>query len=224
MNDKRAVVLLSGGLDSTTCMAVAESQGYDLYALSFRYGQRHSVEIDSAERAAQHYNAAEHRIISLDPKAFSQSSLTGAGEVPDYEERGEEIPSTYVPARNLIFLSYASGFAETTGAEAVFAGVNAVDYSGYPDCRPEFISKFQECVLLATSAGIQKRIPEIKTPLIDLTKGEIIKLGISLGVDYSITHSCYNPDPENRPCRKCDSCVLRKKGFDEAGVPDPLFE
>ncbi len=220
---KKAVVLLSGGLDSATAMAMAIHEGYDVYAMSVRYGQRHSIELDcAAEQAAS--GTREHRIVDIDLKAFGGSALTGDIEVPKHdsvEELSEEIPVTYVPARNTVFLSYALAWAEVLGACDIFVGVNALDYSGYPDCRPEFIEAFERMANLATVAGVQGQKLTIHAPLIDLTKAEIIKRGLDLGVDYAKTTSCYDPAPDGRACGHCDSCLLRIKGFENAGTKDP---
>ncbi len=220
---KKAVVLYSGGLDSTTCLAVARKEGFEPYALSFRYGQRHSVELEKAVRNAPRAGAVEHRIVELDLRAIGGSALTSDLEVPKNHLDDQSIPITYVPARNTIFLSVALGWAEVLGTFDLFIGVNAVDYSGYPDCRPEFIAAFEKLADLATRAGVEGRGRfRIHTPLIDLSKGEIVRLGASLGVDFSLTHSCYDPDPEGRACGACDSCLLRLKGFREAGLTDPI--
>lgn len=218
-----AVVLLSGGLDSATALAVARDNGFDCRCMSFRYGQRHEVELAAAARVAAHLNATEHRVVKIDLRAFGGSALTGAGDVPkDRDETAmTDIPPTYVPARNTIFLSYALAWAEVLGAEDIFLGVNAVDYSGYPDCRPEYIDAYQRMAALATRAGVEGHPVRIHAPLIELTKADIIRLGHGLGVDYGLTHSCYDPDAEGRACGACDSCILRRKGFAEAGVPDP---
>src|SRR5882724_1706166 len=223
---KKAVVLLSGGLDSTTALAVARSAGYELYAMSFRYGQRHSLELESASRVASAIGVEKHLIADFDLRAIGGSALTDQIEVP--KERGAEeiassIPVTYVPARNTIFLSFALAWAEVLGAQDIFIGVNALDYSGYPDCRPEYIESFERMANLATKAGTEGRLRlKIHTPLIAMTKAEIIVTGLRLGVDYSLTHSCYDPSSEGISCGKCDSCLLRLKGFAEAGVRDPL--
>jgi 7-cyano-7-deazaguanine synthase len=223
---KKAVVLLSGGLDSTTALAVARSAGYELYAMSFRYGQRHSLELESASRVASAIGVEKHLIADFDLRAIGGSALTDQIEVP--KERGAEeiasgIPVTYVPARNTIFLSFALAWAEVLGAEDIFIGVNALDYSGYPDCRPEYIESFERMANLGTKAGVEGRLRlKIHTPLIAMTKAEIIAIGLKLGVDYSLTHSCYDPSSEGISCGKCDSCLLRLKGFAEAGVRDPL--
>ena len=224
-NKKKAVVLSSGGLDSTTVMAIARSEGYEIYSLSFHYGQRHVLELEAAGRVARAFGAKEHLVINIDLTMIGGSALTDNIEVPKgrtEREMQREIPVTYVPARNTIFLSYAVAWAEVLGASDIFIGVNAVDYSGYPDCRPEYIEAFERMANLATKAGVEgKTRLKIKTPLINMTKALIIQKGIEVGVDYSITHSCYDPSPEGRACGQCDSCLLRKKGFEEAGVPDP---
>lgn len=222
---KPAVVLLSGGLDSTTVLAVAKSRDYDPYALSFRYGQRHAVELESAARVAAAEGVRRHVIADIDLRVFGGSSLTSDIAVPKHDaadELSDEIPSTYVPARNTIFLSFALAYAETVGAQDIFIGVNALDYSGYPDCRPEYIAAFQNMADLATKAGVAGQHLTIHTPLITLTKAEIIATGLALGVDYSLTSSCYDPDESGSPCGHCDSCLLRLKGFAEAGHTDPL--
>ena len=227
MSDKKkAVVLLSGGLDSTTAMAVASSRGFRLFALSFRYGQRHSIELQSAARVAKALGAERHLIVSIDLRAIGGSALTDDIDVPKERPQAEMssgIPITYVAARNTVFLSFALAWAETLSAEDIFIGVNALDYSGYPDCRPEYIAAFERMAQLATKAGVEgtARI-KIHAPLIASTKAEIIKVGLNLGVDYSLTHSCYDPTPEGLACGKCDSCLLRLKGFNEAGAIDPL--
>jgi 7-cyano-7-deazaguanine synthase len=225
---KRAVVLASGGLDSTTIMAIAKHEGYDIYALSFDYGQRHKLELEAAKTVADYFGAKKHLILRLDLDAIGGSALTDDIPVPHGRGLNEigsgGIPITYVPARNTIFLSYALAWAEVLGATDIFIGVNAVDYSGYPDCRPEYIEAFEKMANLATKAGVEGNSVTIHTPIIKLTKAQIIKKGVSLGVDYSMTHSCYNPTKDGRPCEKCDSCLLRKKGFEEAGLPDPLDE
>lgn len=228
MADPRpAVVLLSGGLDSATVLAVARSQGFDCHALSFDYGQRHRHELEAANRVAYALGAREHRTCPLDLRVFGGSALTSEIAVPkdrDESQMSTGIPITYVPARNTIFLSVALGWAEVLGAHDLFLGVNAVDYSGYPDCRPEFISAFETLANLATKAGVEGTRFQIHTPLIDLTKAQIIQLGLSLGVDYGLTHSCYDPDASGRPCGHCDSCQLRAKGFAEVGRSDPALE
>ncbi len=222
----KAVVLLSGGLDSATTLAVARAQGFASYALSFRYGQRHEVELQSAARVARHLGAVQHVVLDIDLRRFGGSALTSDLPVPkdrSAEEMTTGIPVTYVPARNTIFLSFALAWAEVLGASDVFIGVNALDYSGYPDCRPEFIAAFQQFANLATKAGVdgQQRLT-IHAPLITMTKAQIIRRGIELGVDYSLTSSCYDPSPTGEACGYCDSCILRRKGFAEAGVADPI--
>ena len=220
-----AVILLSGGLDSATALAVARSEGFACYCLSFDYGQRHRVELEAAARVAAQLGAREHRVIQLDPTGFRGSALTGGEDVPkgrDLAAMAAEIPVTYVPARNTIFLSFALGWAEVLEASDLFIGVNALDYSGYPDCRPEYIAAFEKLARLATKAGVDGRPFHIHTPLIRLTKAGIIRLGAKLGVDFSLTHSCYDPGPEGHACGACDSCLLRKKGFAEAGLADPI--
>lgn len=223
---KRAVILLSGGLDSTTVLAVAASEGYETFAMSFRYGQRHSLELESARRAAIAAGVERHLVVDVDLRAIGGSALTDLVDVPKDRHDSEMnigIPVTYVPARNTIFLSFALAWAETLGAEDIFIGVNALDYSGYPDCRPEYIEAFERMAKLATKAGVEGRLHlKIHTPLIAMTKAEIIRTGLDLGVDYSLTHSCYDPTPEGLACAHCDSCLLRLKGFAEAGVRDPL--
>ena len=220
-----AVVLLSGGLDSTTVLAIAKNQGYAPYALSFRYGQRHVVELDAARRVAAMQGVERHVIADIDLRVFGGSSLTSDLAVPKHdtaEELTDEIPSTYVPARNTIFLSFALAYAETVGSHDIFIGVNALDYSGYPDCRPEYIEAFQNMANLATKAGVGGQRVIIHTPLISMTKAQIVTAGVALGVDYSLTSSCYDPDSAGHPCGRCDSCLLRLKGFAEAGQTDPL--
>lgn len=224
---KPAVVLLSGGLDSTTVLAVAKDKGFTPLALSFRYGQRHIVELQSAKRVARvaAVLASDHVIADIDLRVFGGSALTSDADVPKHDHVsaiGEDIPITYVPARNTVFLSFALAFAETRGAQDIFIGVNALDYSGYPDCRPEYIQAFEHMANLATRAGVEGSRLHIHSPLISLTKGQIIELGLGLGVDYSLTSSCYDPDGQGRPCGQCDSCLLRLKGFADAGVVDPL--
>lgn len=220
-----AVVLLSGGLDSATVLAHAVSKGYAAHAVSFSYGQRHTVELKAAERVAKAIGVAGHVVINLDLAGLTVSSLMGHSEVPKHDSveeiSGTEIPSTYVPARNIIFLSIAAARAEAVGGSDIFIGVNAVDYSGYPDCRPEFIRAFQAALDLGTKRGAEGTPFRIHHPLSGMSKGDIIRLGTKLGVDYSITHSCYDPTPEGLACGHCDSCLLRRKGFIEAGVPDP---
>ncbi len=222
---KRAVVLLSGGIDSATAAAVARAEGYELHALTFRYGQRHAPEVESAKRIAAALGAKQHLILDLDLRQIGGSALTDQIPVPKgrgVEEIGTGIPVTYVPARNTIFLSYALAWAEVLGSEDIFLGVNAIDYSGYPDCRPEYIAAFERLANLATKAGVEGRSKlTIHTPLIHLTKAQIIRRGAALGVDFALTWSCYDPTPDGRPCGACDSCILRQKGFAEAGVADP---
>jgi 7-cyano-7-deazaguanine synthase len=221
-----AILLLSGGLDSATTAAIARADGFDLYALSFDYGQRHHFELAAAERVAKAMDVRQHVTMRIDLAAFGASALTAAIPVPkdrSETEMGQGIPITYVPARNTVFLSLALAFAEVTKAADIFIGVNAVDYSGYPDCRPEYIAAFEQMANLATKAGVEKTLQfKIHTPLISLTKSQIIRRGLELGVDYSLTHSCYDPDPKGRACGKCDSCVLRLKGFRDAGAEDPI--
>ena len=215
-----AVVLLSGGLDSATVLAMARSRGHDIFALSVHYGQRHSSELAAAARVAAALGASEHRVMGVDLAGIGGSALTDTSiEVPTTPSMG--IPITYVPARNTLMLSLALGWAEVLEAEAIFIGVNAVDYSGYPDCRPEFISAFTEVARLGTRSGIEGRAVRIETPLIDLSKAAIIREGVRLGVDYALTVSCYQADDEGRACGRCDSCRLRREGFGAAGVPDP---
>lgn len=222
MNDKKAVVLLSGGLDSTTCLALAKEQGYECHALSISYGQRHDAELKAATRIAKHFEVAGHQHIHVNLDAFGGSALTDERiDVPMDQVPGDVIPVTYVPARNTLFLSLALGMAESIGAWDIFIGVNAVDYSGYPDCRPEFIQAFAKLSQLATSAGVGEGGEfAIHTPLIKLTKAEIIKQGVALGVAYEHTVSCYKADEDGRACGRCDACQLRKQGFLESGLPD----
>ncbi|MEB4590275.1 7-cyano-7-deazaguanine synthase QueC [Candidatus Thiothrix sp. Deng01] len=222
----KAVILLSGGLDSTTVLAIAKAQGFAPYALSFRYGQRHSIELESARQVAQAMQVEEHVIADINLRAFGGSALTADIEVPkgrDAASMEHSIPVTYVPARNTIFLSFALGWAEVLEAQHIFIGVNALDYSGYPDCRPEFIAAFANMANLATKTGVEGHTLSIHTPLIHLSKADIIRQGLALGVDYSLTSSCYDPDANGKPCGQCDSCLLRAKGFLEAGAPDPLL-
>ena len=223
---KKAVVLLSGGLDSATVLAIARSEGYELYALSFSYGQRHIFELEAASRVAASIGVAKHRIAEIDLRVFGGSALTGDIDVPKgrtADAMAHGIPITYVPARNTIFLSFALAWAEVLGSSDIFIGVNALDYSGYPDCRPEFIQAFEKMANLATKAGVEDRQAlEVHTPLIALTKAQIIRKGIELGVDYGLTSSCYDPSPTGAPCGQCDSCLLRRKGFRENGIEDPL--
>ncbi|MEW6730277.1 MAG: 7-cyano-7-deazaguanine synthase QueC [Acidobacteriota bacterium] len=223
---KRAVVLLSGGVDSTTTLAIAQAENYQLYALSFRYGQRHDIELTHAQQIATQFGVRDHAIITIDLRRIGGSALTADIAVP--KDRSltvmeQDIPITYVPARNTIFLAFALGWAEVLNAEDIFIGVNALDYSGYPDCRPEYIEAFERLANLATSAGVAGRLRfHIHTPLIKMTKAEIIKHGLALGVDYSLTHSCYDPNDAGLACGHCDSCQLRLKGFAEAGATDPI--
>ena len=222
----KAVVLLSGGLDSTTTLAIAQKEGFEVYALSFDYGQRHKVEIERARKIAKNFEVADHQIMTIDLRQFGGSALTDSIDVPtnrDEKEMSAEIPITYVPARNTIFLSFCLAYAEVKIAQNIFLGVNAVDYSGYPDCRPEFIAAFETLANLATKVGVEgKEKLKIHTPLIQLTKAEIILKGFQLGVDYSLTHSCYNPEEDGASCGSCDSCLLRLKGFNDAGFEDPI--
>lgn len=219
---KKAVVLYSGGLDSTTCMAIAREQGFTPYALSFNYGQRHVVELEKAREYAPLIGAAKHLVIDIDMRLVGGSALTADIAVPKDAAEDGGIPVTYVPARNTIFLSFALGWAEVLGAGDIYIGVNALDYSGYPDCRPEFIRAFQELANLATKTGVEGQGYQIQAPLIDLTKGQIIRRGLDLGVDYRLTHSCYDPTPAGLSCGHCDSCRLRLKGFAEINQEDPL--
>jgi len=221
----RAVCLLSGGLDSSTCLALARRDGFSCYALSFDYGQRHRVELEAAARVAKSLDAAQHLVVPVDLRVFGASALTCDIAVPKGREPDEmsgEIPVTYVPARNTIFLSLALAWAEVLESSDIFIGVNALDYSGYPDCRPEFIEAYERLANLATKSGVEGRTRiKIHTPLIRLSKAEIVKLGRELDLDFRLTHSCYDPGPAGRPCGQCDSCVLRRKGFEEAGIEDP---
>ncbi len=222
----KAVCLLSGGLDSSTCLGVAIRDNFTCYTLSFDYGQRHRIELDAASRVARHFHVPEHRVVHIDLRAFGSSALTAAIDVPksrSLEEMGQGIPITYVPARNTIFLAYALAWAEVLECSDIFIGVNAIDYSGYPDCRPEYIQAFERMANLATKAGVEGRTrTRIHTPLAKLGKAEIVKLGVEVGVDFSLTHSCYDPGAGGAPCGQCDSCLLRRKGFLEAGLRDPL--
>ncbi len=222
----KAVCLVSGGLDSATCLAVARRDGFTCHALSFDYGQRHKIELEAAARVAQALGAAEHRVVRIDLRLFGGSALTADIAVPkgrEPAEMGQGIPVTYVPARNTIFLAFAMAWAEVLDSGDVFIGVNAIDYSGYPDCRPEYIEAFERMANLATRAGVEGRTRlRIHTPLIRLSKAGIVRLAASLGVDFRLTHSCYDPDPAGRACGACDSCLLRLKGFEEAGLADPL--
>ena len=223
----RAVCLLSGGLDSATALAVARNEGFDCYTLAFDYGQRHRVELDAASRVAEALGSVRHVVLPINLRTFGHSALTDDIAVPKGRNEAAmaaDIPITYVPARNTVFLSIALAWAETLESSDIFIGVNALDYSGYPDCRPEFIQAFEAMANLATKAGVERRTHiRIHTPLISLTKAGIIALGRRLGVDYSLTHSCYDPDSLGHPCGACDSCLLRAKGFAEAGVPDPAL-
>jgi 7-cyano-7-deazaguanine synthase len=222
---KRAVVLLSGGIDSTTTLAIAIAESYETYALSFDYGQRHQIETNAAQRVAKSLGAKEHRIANIDLRVFGGSALTDDIEVPKRRRENEiphAIPVTYVPARNTIFLAYALAWAEVMPADHIFVGVNAIDYSGYPDCRPEFVKAFENLANLGTKAGAEGRRFQIHTPLIKLSKADIIRKAVELGVDLALTHSCYDPTPEGLACGECDSCLLRLKGFREAGIGDPI--
>jgi len=225
-NNPKAVVLLSGGLDSTTTLAIAKSEGFETYALTFRYGQRHALEIDAARRVAAEVGVGQHVIVDIDLRLFGGSALTAEISVPkgrSLAEMGEGIPITYVPARNTIFLSFALAWAEVLEANDIFLGVNALDYSGYPDCRPEYIHAYEQMANLATKAGVEGRQQlTIHTPLIALSKAQIIQRGLALGVDYSLTLSCYDPSPAGASCGRCDACLLRLKGFAESGLRDPI--
>ncbi|HJN01997.1 MAG: 7-cyano-7-deazaguanine synthase QueC [Nitrospinota bacterium] len=222
----KAVVLLSGGIDSATTLAIAKNEGYNTYAISFNYGQRHSFELEKAAKIAGLFKSEKHLVVNIDLRKFGGSALTDSIPVP--KDRNEKdishgIPSTYVPARNTIFLSLSLGWAEIIEAEDIFIGVNAIDYSGYPDCRPEYIEAFQQMASIATKAGVERKSKiKIHTPLINMSKAEIIKKGVSLGMDFSLTHSCYDPISSGKPCGRCDSCLLRLKGFLDAGLKDPL--
>jgi 7-cyano-7-deazaguanine synthase len=223
---KKAVCLLSGGLDSATCLGVARREGFECYALSFDYGQRHRIELDAARRVAAYFEVREHKIAKIDLRVFGASALTADLTVPKHdsvENIGGGIPITYVPARNTIFLSFAMAWAEVLECSDVFIGVNAIDYSGYPDCRPEFIEAFERMANLATKAGVEGRTRlRIHTPLAQLNKAGIVRLGAEIGLDFALTHSCYDPEEGGESCGQCDSCLLRRKGFSEAGIPDPL--
>lgn len=224
MANRNAVVLLSGGLDSTTVLAIAQNEGFDVHALSFSYGQRHSIELDAARQIASAAGVRRHEVADIDLRAFGGSALTSDIDVPkarSLEDMASDIPVTYVPARNTVFLSFALAFAEVISADHVWIGVNALDYSGYPDCRPEYIEAFRTMANLATRRGVEGHELQIHTPLIDLTKAQIITRGIALGVDYSLTRSCYDPTPAGESCGACDSCLLRLRGFAENGRPDP---
>jgi 7-cyano-7-deazaguanine synthase len=221
---KKAVVLLSGGLDSTTCLAMAKAAGFEPVCLAVAYGQRHAVELERARGVAQALGVTDFRVVTVDLRQVGGSALTADIEVPKDRPEGEMshgIPITYVPARNALFLSLALGLAEVVGASDIYIGVNAVDYSGYPDCRPEFIRAFEQMATLATKAGVEGTRFQVHAPLSGMSKADIIRAGVKLGVDYGMTHSCYDPDAEGRACGRCDSCVLRRRGFEQAGVPDP---
>jgi len=222
-DERKAVVLLSGGLDSATALAVAQRDGFSCHALSFAYGQRHGVELAAARRVAAAASVAEHAVVEFDLRQWGGSALTDAGIAVPKDGGGPGIPVTYVPARNLIFLSFAAAWAERLGARDLFIGVNSIDYSGYPDCRPEFIRAFAECARLGTRAVDEGWAFTVHAPLQALDKAAIIRLGMSLGVDYALTHSCYDPDGEGRPCGRCDSCALRRQGFARAGLADPAW-
>jgi len=227
MTAKPAVILLSGGLDSATVLLMAATRGFETHAISFRYGQRHVYELEAASRLAQRHGARRHVVIDFDLRTFGGSALTGDLPVPkdrSVEQMGHGIPVTYVPARNTIFLSFALAWAETLQCSDIFIGVNALDYSGYPDCRPQYIEAFQRMANLATRAGVEgEQALTIHAPLIQMTKSQIIQEGLKLGADYALTSSCYDPGPAGRPCGRCDACLLRAKGFAEAGAPDPLL-
>jgi 7-cyano-7-deazaguanine synthase len=219
-----AIVLLSGGLDSATALAMSRAEGKICHALSFRYGQRHAVELEAAARVARALGAATHRVLAIDLAALRGSALTGDGEVPKGrrdEEIAAGIPSTYVPARNTLFVAHALALAEVLGAEEIVLGINALDYSGYPDCRPEWLAAMQEVARLGTRAGAEGRAIRLVAPLVHMSKADIVRAGTALGVDFAITHSCYDPRPDGRACGACDSCLLRRRGFEQAGVPDP---
>ena len=222
---KRAVALASGGLDSSTMMALAKKQGFDLYALSFDYGQRHRCELKAAARIARSLGITHHMVAKIDLRMFGGSALTADMEVPkgrDSRRISSEIPITYVPARNTIFLSFALGWCEVLEAQDIFIGVNAVDYSGYPDCRPRFLQAFQDLANLATKSGVEGTATyRIHAPLLHMSKAQIVRAGVDAGVDFALTHSCYDPSPEGLACGGCDSCILRRRGFEEAGIPDP---
>ena len=221
---KKAIVLLSGGLDSTTTLGIAASEGYDCYAITFRYGQRHETELACAKKIAAHFGVCDHVIANIDLRAFGGSALTADLDVPknrNANEMSDGIPVTYVPARNTIFLSFALAMAESLGIRDIFIGVNAIDYSGYPDCRPEYIAAFETMANLATKAGVEGDLFAIHTPLIDLQKADIINRGLGLGIDYAMTCTCYDPDSRGRACGQCDACSLRLKGFAQNGIKDP---
>lgn len=222
---KHAIVLLSGGLDSATTLAIARAQGYEIYALSFDYGQRHKRELDAAKQIAKSFGAKKHLVVRIDNQIFSGSALTDELDVPkarSEKEMATGIPVTYVPARNTVFLAHALAWAETIGAGHIFIGANAIDYSGYPDCRPEFIMLFETLANVATKSGVEGARLQVHAPLIKMSKADIVRKAVELKVDLSLTHSCYDPQPEGLACGECDSCQLRKKGFDEAGVKDPI--
>lgn len=220
---KNAVVLVSGGIDSTTTLAIAQSQNFETYALTFQYGQRHSIEIEASRRIGEYFKVKDHLFLEIDLRKIGGSALTGDIPVPKNKYQENEIPITYVPARNTIFLSFALAWAETLQSSDIFIGVNALDYSGYPDCRPEYIQAYEKMANLATKAGVSDSQPlTIHTPLIQLSKADIIQRGMELGVDYSLTHSCYDPQPGGLACGQCDSCLLRLKGFKQAGYKDPI--
>jgi 7-cyano-7-deazaguanine synthase len=222
---RRAVLLLSGGLDSYTAGAIAARDGYELFALTVRYGQVHAREVDAARRVAAALGVSRHVELQVDLAGFGGSALVGAGPIPKDRDvsAAPDIPSTYVPARNTVFLSLALAWAETVGAEAIVLGVNALDYSGYPDCRPEYLEAFERLAALATKAGVEGGRLKILAPLIAMSKAEVVRAGLALDLDYGLTHSCYDPSPDGRPCGRCDSCLLRAKGFQEAGVADPVM-
>jgi 7-cyano-7-deazaguanine synthase len=217
----RAVVLLSGGLDSATVLAMAKAEGRECLALSFVYGQRHEIELRAAGRVAAAIGVKEHTVFPIDLRHFGGSALTADIDVPKDVAGAAGIPVTYVPARNTVFLAIGLAFAETHNAAEIWIGVNAVDYSGYPDCRPDFIAAFQDVIRKGTRSGVEGGEPRLVAPLIEMTKADIIRRGVALGVDYAITHSCYDPDDRGRACGHCDSCIIRRRGFEEAGVPDP---
>ena len=223
-SEQKAVVLLSGGLDSTTVLAIAQDQEYRIFAMSFCYGQRHAFELECAKQIARQAEVNQHIVVDIDLRAFGGSALTDDIEVPQMRSLAEmthDIPVTYVPARNTIFLSFALAWAETLEARHIFIGINSLDYSGYPDCRPEYIQAYTQMANLATKAGVEGQHLQVHTPLINLTKAEIIQTGTALGVDYALTHSCYNPDTQGRHCGQCDACLLRQKGFSQAQIADP---
>lgn len=218
---RRAIVLLSGGLDSATTLALARTQGFACFALTFAYGQRHAIEIDAARQVAAQLDAIDHKVVTIDLRAFGGSALTAEIDVPHGLSDASVTPVTYVPARNTIFLAYALAWAEVVGAYDIFIGVNAVDYSGYPDCRPEFLAAFQRLAQFATRAGVEGGDYKIHAPLVDMPKDQIIRTGLELGVDYALTRSCYDPDDAGRACGQCESCILRRRGFEAAGIDDP---